>query len=631
MLLRRAQRLTPKALSSVMANSRIPSDLRDVWTNRYLPAGLAILAMALTLPSLSQGWVADDLIQREMLLTLSLPELLKGLFVFVSPDKSLQFMDLSVDLGSMPWWTLDTLRVAFFRPLTVLTHWLDYQLWPDSGVLMHAQSILWYGGVCVLATLAYRRLMGLTWVAGLAAFLFAVDVVHAGSVAWLANRNGLLAIFFGLLALMAHDQWRRGGRRVDVLLALLWLVLALLSAEAGVSAGAYLAAYAIFLDRGTWPQQLASLVPYVAVVVIWRLAYQSLGFVVWGSGFYVDPGQEPVRFATAVIERGPILLLSQWIGQIPIWYNLLSAPARRIAWLGALLFIALVGIVLIPLVRRERVARFWATGMVLSVVPACAISLLSGRVLLFAGLGAMGLMAQFIGGLWDRSGWLPVRRAWRIPAWILCSLLIGLHAILPPILIPLFINTPDVLQSVIAQVTDLGALPAAEKQAVVIVNAPSPFHYIYVPSLRSIDGQPMPAHIRILAPGYFAVNVTRVDNYTVIVRPEYGYLVPAGVSEGEKQNAAPTFHPVYIYQLLDQFFRSDSFPMALGQRVEMTGMRAEVTALMDDGRPSEARMQFTLLLEDPGLKWLQWDWQKSTYVPFSVPEVGQTVKIPGAF
>jgi hypothetical protein len=540
-------------------------------------------------------------------------------------------MDLGTDLGTMPWWSLDQLRISFFRPLSVLTHWLDYQLWPDSGVLMHAQSILWYGGVCALAALVYRRLIGLTWAAGLAAFLFAVDIVHLGSVAWLANRNVLIALFFCLLTLLAHDRWRREGWRAGISLALLSLVLALLSAEAAVAIGAYLVSHAIFLDRGAWRQRAACLVPYAAAVSIWRLIYQRLGYGAWGSGFYVDPVREPVRFAVAVLERGPVLLLGQWIGQVPLWHNLLSAPASRAVWLFALVFATLIGIALAPLIRRDHVARFWSAGMVLAVVPTCAINLLSGRLLLFVGLGAMGLMAQFIAGLFDRCEWVSPHRAWGVLARGSCLLLIGLHAVLSPILLPIMVGIPSVLQRMIAQVTDIGPLPGTAQQDVVIVNAPSPFHFIYVPGIRVTRNQTMPAHIRILAPGYFSVTVTRLDSHTVEVRPEHGYLSPAGAAMREDVHTWPPLHVAYMYQHLDKFFRSDAFPMALGQQVELTGMRVEVVSLTDDGRPLGVRSRFTLSLEHPSLEWLQWDWETGSYVPFVPPMVGSTVRIPGPF
>ena len=33
----------------------------------------------------------------------------------------------------------------------------DYQLWPDTPALMHVQSLAWFAGVVVAATVFYRR------------------------------------------------------------------------------------------------------------------------------------------------------------------------------------------------------------------------------------------------------------------------------------------------------------------------------------------------------------------------------------------------------------------------------------------------------------------------------------------
>lgn len=71
--------------------------------------------------------------------------------------------------------------------------------------------------------------------------------------------------------------------------------------------------------------------------------------------------------------------------------------------------------------------------------------------------------------------------------------------------------------------------------------------------------------------------------------------------------------------------------MTAGQQVELTGMRAEVIALTADGRPLEARLQFTVPLEAASLKWLQWDWERNAYEPFTLPVVGETVRVAGPF
>jgi hypothetical protein len=603
---------------------RLQRALRIALYHRYFAAFVAVVGMTLTVPVLWRGWgLTDDTLQRAMLLSSTLPDVLVGQFGFLDPSRNARLMDL----GVVPWWTLASARISFFRPLASLTHWLDYQLWPDSSFLMHVHNLLWYGGLCALVVFAYRRFMGRGAVAGLAAFLFAADIAHLSCVASLSGRNSLMALFFGILALLCHDRWRRQGRRTCFLLALLSLLLALLSAEAGLAIIAYLFSYAVCLGRGTWRQKLGSLVPYGLLVAVWRFVYQRLGYGAWGSGFYVDPGREPLRFAISALECGPVLLFGQWIVLEPGMYALLSPWGSLVFWLISVLVLALVCRLLIPLLRQDRVARFWALGMVLAVVPICAASLPNGRLLTFVGLGAMGLMARFIVTFPGRPDVLFERRAWQISARTLAFFQLGVHAVLSPLLL-FFSHTA--IDPLVGSVTDLWGLPGTEQRHVVIVNVPSPGYMIYVSGQRAAYGQSELAYIRALAPGYDSVAVTRVDARTLLVQPEHGYLAPSGV-RGSPRRVFPVAHPAYGYRYGDRLFRSDAHPMALGQRVELTGMVAEVTALMDDGRPAEARMRFTVPLEDSSLIWLQWDWGKETFVPFVPPEVGDTVYVSGPF
>ena len=317
----------------------------------YLPCYAGLMSILLTVPSLWKGLVADDLMHRTKLLTMPLTRVMRDLFVFVDQRNGARLLDS----GAGPWWSLKTLHIAFFRPVTALTHWLDYQLWPHSPMVMHAHSIAWYGAVCVVAALLYRRFLGGTWVAGLATLLFVFDDAHVVPVAWLANRNALVAAFFGLLALLAHDRWRRNGWRPGEFLAPCCLALAVLSAEIGVAVGAYFVAYALFIDSGTCRQRTRGLLPGVTVLGIWWCAYHQMGFGTWGSEYYVDPGREPLRFATALLERVPILLLNQLVGPAARLYVMLSEPAGYALWGFSLLVIAWLAFVVFPLLRRDRV------------------------------------------------------------------------------------------------------------------------------------------------------------------------------------------------------------------------------------------------------------------------------------
>ena len=159
--------------------------LRKLLGHRYLPVILAIGAILVMLPALKTGLFWDDLPQRAVELRPSqLPPRMhetgnpvdSGSFSTVLRDlffnRSPQDMALEKNYGILPWWTPDNLRLGLWRPVTAFTHWLDYQLFPDSPMLMHAHNIAWFAAIVFLLTMVYRKLMGTGWGAGFAALLF---------------------------------------------------------------------------------------------------------------------------------------------------------------------------------------------------------------------------------------------------------------------------------------------------------------------------------------------------------------------------------------------------------------------------------------------------------------------------
>ncbi len=140
---------------------RVPGRIERVLGNPHLPAYLALVALLLSAPSLGLGLRSDDQFLR---LALMRPawnaEWARGpadLFAFYRGDPTA--IHDAIDVGVAPWWTPPDFRIAFFRPLTGLTHWLDFHLWPDRPWIMHAQSIGWFIAVVVVVTLLYRRML----------------------------------------------------------------------------------------------------------------------------------------------------------------------------------------------------------------------------------------------------------------------------------------------------------------------------------------------------------------------------------------------------------------------------------------------------------------------------------------
>ncbi|MBN2376077.1 MAG: hypothetical protein JXD22_06735 [Sedimentisphaerales bacterium] len=572
------------------------------------PFLLALAAMILTLGSLSVGIVMDDCwhwvaLTKTEIFDGTLPgHFGSGLDIFRFLDGDPQHNFALMDSGVIPWWTVRDIKGAFWRPLTSVTHWLDYKLWPEYPVLMHLHSVLWYGLLVVVTALLYRRFMGLTWMAGLAALLFAVDDAHGTAVGFLANRNALIATFFGVLALIAHHRWRNSNWRAGLVVGPLFLLLSLLSKESGVGICAYLIAYALCLDRGSLWQKAKTLLPYVIVVIGWRIIWSWLGYGVNGIGWYIDPICEPVRFLAFLPQRFIILLQGQW--SLPPADFFLFMGAKK-TWLlsSAVVLIFLLTIVIFPLLRHNRQGRFWALGMLLAVIPACTTAP-SDRLLFFVGIGAMGVLVQFWFFVFSPNSDKPKNLPWRGIAKFLAIVMILVHLIVAPIFLYLRatypFGPPDAVEKYHVRIdADDNVL----QQDLIIVNPPVPMLVGYFPVMQKMASLPVPKRMRILSSFSYSVEVFRQDENTLIVRPEHGFV---------------KYH-------IDKLFRNENSPMSLGEQVKLTGMTVKVTELTDDGRAAAAQFTFGVPLEDTSLRWIKWD--QDCFKPFSPPAIGQSVKL----
>jgi len=595
--------------------------LRAVLLRRRLPLLVAVVAMGLASGSLLNGWVADDqFIRIRLTPTPPLEELAGSLldaFTFLPGDPEGNAWLL--DTGFWPWWTYPHLLAAFCRPVTAATHWLDFHLWPTSPFVSHLHSVLWYGATVWLAALFYRRVAGVTVVAGLAALLFALDDAHGMPVGFVANRNALVALFFGLLALLSHDRWRRQGWRPGAVLGPLLVAISLFSAEAGVGTFAYLVAYALFLEparasRGSaadvrGPSRAAALLaitPHLLVLLGWRVIWRQMGYGIEGTDFYVDPGVDPPAFALVAVERVPVLLAGQ-LGLPPSdLYTLCNLGVdhglARWFWVAAAVVSALLWVTLAPVVRRSVTARFWAAGMLLALVPCCATHP-ADRMLVFAGLGGFGLLGEFLVSTLGRSGAGAPGRGARLAA----GGLVVVHGVVAPLVLTQRARLPAGPEEVFTRIQI--ALPedaALAEQDLVVVNAPIALAAGYVLIERALDGDSVPAHFRLLSASWVATEVRRVDTRTLVVRPEGGYL------------RSP----------FDALARGPRHPFAEGERVILTGMTAEIRELRSDGRPAAVAFRFDTPLEAPDLRWMCW--RDGAFAPFVPPRVGETVTLPPA-
>ncbi|MBI4718106.1 MAG: hypothetical protein HY763_09900 [Planctomycetes bacterium] len=586
--------------------------LERLLAHARLPWLAAAAGVVLALPSITGGRFADDHIQHFMLVRPPCPPWLEGalrprfaldLFHFFDGDPS--HNDKLIELGVTPWWTSREAHAAFFRPVSAATHWLDYQLWPDKPLLMHVHSLLWYGGVVVLAGVLYRRTMSSAWAAGLAAVLYAVDDAHGTTIAFLANRNALVSTFFGVAALLSYERWTRLADPRTLMAALLWFALALLAAEGGIATLAYLTAHAVCLDRRPWRKRLSDLGWFVGLVAVWRIGWTLGGYGVADIGVYIDPLHDPMRFAVALLQRFPILLAAQFLGP-PADLSILLGP-RGMQTFSTVAAIACLGLVaaVVPLLRRDPVARFWGLGTVLAAVPVTS-TFASDRLLMFVGVGAFGLLGQAMPAFaaWAKDAARPATRRLARGAW---ASVLAIHALLAPILLPLRVGPVVGTATVLGRVHVRTPMDAAvERQTVVIVNAPMALVIGSLPITRALEGSPVPRRVRLLSPSGSAVQLSRPDERTLIVRPD----------------------PPYLTGSLDQLFRSPNHPMRQGEVLALPEAEVEVSQLGADGRASEVRFRFRTRLEDASLRWLMWD--RDEFRAMSPPAVGEVLSLPPA-
>ena len=577
---------------------------------RRLPLYVALLAALLVLPTIGSGLMLDDYVHRAMFL----PELRQpggprgdwDLFYFQGPDKG--YFDLQLQQGLFPWWTSAGLRLAFMRPISSLSHALDYRVFPEMPALMHAENIALYALIALLAALFYRRILDAPILAGLAGFLYAVDDAHSFVVAWIANRNALLAAVFGFAALIAHDRRRRDGWAPGAWAGPLLFALAMLSGEAAMGTLPYLLSYTLFLDPGTRKERARALAPYAAVFLAYVVAYTTLGYGAQGGGMYVDPGREPLAFLRAVGERLPLLLLAQ-LALPPAEIAMLISDTRISAFLPtAIVAVSALCLIVWLVARKEKTAAFWATGTLLSLVPVCA-TLPNDRLLLFPGLGAFGLLAVFLSAARDRLALAPFAS---LPArgkalWVALaassSFFLLMHVVIaPPALAFRALMTARMGHDIVER--SIATLPppdALEGRVLIVVNAPDTLGVSYALAARMFHGHRMPRALRQLAVVIDGEErMVRRDERTIEVTATTGFFRDA----------------------VSKVYRHPEDPFHVGDTIRVRGMTAEILAMTDDGsRPRTVAFRFEKPLEDPEYVWVVW--VQYGFVVFTPPPVGE--------
>lgn len=138
---------------------------------------------------------------------------------FVNYDDPLYLTDNPIISQGISWqtisWSFTSLSVGHWHPFTWLSHLAAVSLFGLKPLGHHLLNLLLHYANALLLAFALYRMTGALWRSWLVAVFFAIHPVNVESVAWIAERKGVLAAFFWLLALhsylnyIAAPRWQR--------------------------------------------------------------------------------------------------------------------------------------------------------------------------------------------------------------------------------------------------------------------------------------------------------------------------------------------------------------------------------------------------------------------------------------
>lgn len=544
---------------------------------RPLPWVLAILAVATILRghALWTGFAMDDYAQLAMLGD-AYPVARAPWDLFSFCDGSPAELARLRDAGVFPWWSDPELRLSTLRPVASLTTWLDVRVFGPDPRPAHVHTLVWWIVMLVVVSRLLLRVLPTRW-ALVALALYALDECHAQPLAWLANRNAILVTVFGIAAVDAHVRWREAGAPRSRAGSVVAMAVAFACGEAALAGVAFIVAYEIAQGRrarwvSTWP--------LAVVVIAWAVVHTAWGYGASFSGIYVDPLAEPLAWAAAAVERGPILAA-----------DLVFATPTGLLALGGrgLLAQQLVGVVALAVgalwLRRmaargsgERLARlrWFAWAAVLALVPMVS-AFVSARLLVMPAIAAhVVLAAAILDGVdaGTATGWAARARM------ALAAVLLVAHGILAPWWCAREISDLRTFSAAVDRAARDAPIRPGDR--VVVLAVVDPATLLYPQLIRALDRRPPPASWIVLSASPGRHRLTRLDRHTLELE------IPGGMLRS------------HVEQM---FRRADRLPRT-GETITLDEVTAEVRDVDAEGAPTRVRFGFTVPLDDPSWAFL---------------------------
>ena len=521
------------------------------------------------------------------------------------------------DYGVLPWWMATDASLHLWRPLTSLTHWLDYQLWPDSLTMMHVTSLVIVMLAWTLLAYFYTSISPVRAVAVLALLILIADISLFFPLIWLAARNVFMVMLCLALTLIFLQLSRE--RAAYLVLALAAFIGALLSAEAGVVSGGFVAAFLLFYDDRTLAKRMAILGAFVAVAIGWKLLYNSAGLGSHAVGNYIDPLQNPLHALLHCLKFYPLLLVNVFTG---IDGLVSSWPLAILGWLLLMFF------VLIALKAKDRLLRFSLAAVVLSLLPYVALYSSAPRFSVISHVAMALFLAQLLfinfQSLFATRWFSKLSRA-------LVVLLVVIHlplSLMAKTGIGVIAAGGNVFNSdnVDKKYNGFEDFDVVDKH-IVVINAVDPFRMMFYPFRAAYHDQSMAKSARALVPAANSIVVQRIAERRLHIVIEAGLKLYGGdVNKALlQQNKAVNNRMFEFYG----FFHDGQNRLSIGQTIDFEELSITITAVNDAGQVTGMDITLAHQNNDRQYLWLYWDWQADKYLPWQLPAVGETQRLKG--
>ncbi len=559
------------------------------------------LLALLMLPSFWAGFIADDHIHATRFVAEDVipPTQDASLFgVFSVSDGREQTTLALMDKGLMPWWTHPNFRFQMWRPLSELSHWIDYQLWPQVPFVMHVHHLLWVLLMLWVVMKFWRKFVGESRLVALSFVLFAISANLSQDVVWLASRNTVMGAFFGIAAVLLHVKGRETGDYRLRIAAVASFAMGLGSSEFGLSASTWLFAWTFVLDGGSLLRRVVRLMPYGIVMLGWAAVYVVYGQGAEFSEFYIDPVHSPGAYALGLIERIPKIVFLSLTGLPPGFLG--SVEPGGSGWLVGAAFTTIL-IILSWRSLREARWRFLLIGALLSILPIAA-GPSGGRTVLLVSLGLLPMVARLL-RQWAQQDFGSAQTALltRVLAWPVFVLMMMSVIVIPATVMLYYYNDS---KNVTGPALRLPITAEDADKNVVLLNPNSIFFANLFPYVRATNHLPMSNSFYPLASGQRDFKIERDAQDSLIITPVDGFMV-------ETQS--------YFVRPRTQLLREGEF-------IQLTNLGIEPLSFTDDGRPLSVRFTFPGGVASSDYKILQCD--RMEFVLFSVPAIGESVTIP---